>query len=184
MNIDSRLLEDFKRGRIDEFYAIVYPSLLSFVTSILGEKNSFLAEDCVQEAIFKTYSSREIFNKPQEMHSYLYRCAHNQAISLLRKDSSQQRYAAQEFEQTEDFSIALIRQETLDLLADAIARLPEPLQEVVHLSYGEGLTNQEIATRLGISESGVKKRKMKLIALLRNEVGDTALLLLLMTGVH
>lgn len=180
MNITGQLLEDFKAGHIDEFYTVVYPSLLLFVGRILGPRNAFLAEDCVQEAIYKTYGQRHLFTDVAQLRAYLYSSAHNQAVSLLRKDSSQANYVSQKDVGIEDLSTSIIRQETLDRLAAAIQTLPQELQDVFHLSFEEGLKNQEVAEQLGISESGVKKRKMKMIAILRDYFRDDVLALILL----
>jgi RNA polymerase sigma factor (sigma-70 family) len=174
------LLNDFEEGRIDKFYEVVYPSLLLFVNRILGPKNTFLAEDCVQEAIYKTYGQRHRFIDANQFRAYLYSSVHNQAVSLLRKDNSKANYASQTDLGMEDLSTAIIRQETLDRLARAIATLPPELQDIFHLSFEEGLKNLEVAQRLGISESGVKKRKMKMIGILRDYFKEDTMMLMVL----
>ncbi|MGI6232611.1 MAG: RNA polymerase sigma factor [Prevotella sp.] len=181
MVITAEMLRDFRVGQIDGFFVEVYPSLLSFVLGILGDEQSMLGEDCVQEAIFKSYAIRSSFNTPQQLKSYLYHVAHNNAINLLRKQQSQRNYLSQSFDVSEDLSNAIIRQETLDMLSEAIESLPESLSQIFHLSFEEGLKNAEVATRLGISESLVKKRKAKMIAELRNRMGvSPAVLMMIM----
>lgn len=63
-----------------------------------------------------------------------------------------------------------IEQETLELLLDAIRRLPERYQRIFELSFEQGLKNAEIAVILGVSESAVKKQKHALITYLRNDL--------------
>ncbi len=188
MVITAEMLRDFRVGQIDGFYVEVYPSLLSFVLGILGDEQSLLGEDCVQEAIFKSYAARTSFDTPQHLKSYLYHVAHNNAVSLLRKQQSHRNYLSQSFDESEDLSNAIIRQETLDRLSEAINSLSEPLREIYHLSFEEGLKNAEVASRLGISESLVKKRKTRMIRELRNKMGVTTpvlmMLLMMKLGMH
>ena len=55
MRIDVNMMEHFQKGDMESFYLDVYPSLLRYATRVLGEDQAFMAEDCVQEAVFKVY---------------------------------------------------------------------------------------------------------------------------------
>jgi len=46
---------------LDAFYAETYAGLLLFAARKLGSDYAFLAEDCVQDAIFSTYQKRSDF---------------------------------------------------------------------------------------------------------------------------
>ena len=58
------------------------------------------------------------------------------------------------------------------MLFTAIDNLPESYKAIVEMSFDEGLKNAEIAKRLGISESAVKKRKARMLDNLRNSMRD------------
>ena len=71
----------------------------------------------------------------------------------------------------DDISVAMISQETFDMLYAAIDALPDRYREIFALSFEQGLKNTEIASRLGLSEIGVKKRKARMLEILRVKLG-------------
>ena len=182
MELTSSIYHSFQSGRLDDFYTRVYPSLLLFAARNLGDNYAFLAEDCVQDAIYQAYQRRSTFGTPSYLKSFLYQCIHNSAVSILRKYDSQQHYSHSQTGNAEpDPATAIIEQETLDLLFDAIDRLPGDLRQVFELSFEEHLTNLEAGQRMGISESGFKKKKAKMIVLLRQQFSDNAKMQFLIT---
>ena len=180
MIISKQVFTDFQAGRIQGFYHEVYPSLLTYAVRCLGETYGYLAEDCVQESIFKAYNHSSEFLTANQLKNYLYICIHNDAVSVLRKHYSRQNYLREQVDMEEDVNRAIIEQETIDLLYDAISRLPDDLHTVFTLSFEQGLKNAEVGQRMGISESAVKKKKAKMIQLLRDYfAGNEKVLVLL-----
>ena len=169
----------FMEGHIEAFYKVAYAPLIIFAERLLGAEMAYLAEDCVQDAVFEVYAKRGKMTSPAHLKQFLYRCVHNNAISFLRKNQSRDRYLSSDgSEAEEDHSLELIRQETFERLAFALHQLPTELQEMAILVFNEGLSGQEIADRLGISLSGVKKRKARLLERLRPLVSDDSLMIL------
>ena len=64
----------------------------------------------------------------------------------------------------------VIDQETQLLLYNAIQNLPDKERRIFELSFIEGLKNVEIAERLGVSDSTVKKTKAKALEILREKL--------------
>lgn len=171
MIIADTTLRSFQDGKIEPFYNEVYPSLLTYAARILGNEYAFLAEDCVQDAVFNAYGHREDFVSGMQFKAFLYTCVHNNAVSVIRKNKSHDNYMQLRNDRNDtkyDMESAMIEQETLDLLYDAIERLPKEMQQIFELSFEQGLKNAEAAEVLGISESMVKKRKAKMISILRD----------------
>ena len=81
-------------------------------------------------------------------------------ISLDRKKKSRDRYASQ-LENEAFFNNSLIDTETQALLYRAICALPSKERRVLELSFVEGMKNIEIAEKLGVSNSMVKKLKAR-----------------------
>lgn len=54
-DIDVQMLNEFKQGRLEMLYRRLYPALLLYAVRYAGEQNSFLAEDCVQNAVFNLW---------------------------------------------------------------------------------------------------------------------------------
>ena len=180
MEITNQILSDFKAGRIYGFYNEVYPSLLLYATRCLGANHGFLAEDCVQECVFKAFSKSSDFGSPFQLKSYLYICIHNYAVSVLRKSNSSMRYISEQDNFDEDISRSIIYQETIDLLYRALKELPDDLYQVYELSFERGMKNAEVAQIMGLSESSIKKKKAQMIHFLRERFGSDKNFLLLL----
>ena len=180
----EQVFQEFKAGRIERFYQEAYAKLLVYASRILGGDYAFLAENCVQDAVCKAYEQRETFNSSIAFKAFFYTCIHNMTIDILRKNRAQANYLAQQEVET-NFLNGIIEQETLNLLHDAIRRLPEKYRRIFELHFEEGLKNAEIAQRLGVTESAIKKQKAQMLELLRKDLkqklGDdrTALLMFL-----
>lgn len=171
MQLTQTILYDFKAGKLDSFYSEAYTSLLSYATRILTPEYAFLAEDCVQDCIFRSYQQRHSLTDPSRWKSLLYTSVHNSAISILRHHSAQQHYLSTNDNLTEqDISLSIIEQETLDLLFSAIDSLPEKYRTLFTLSFEQGLSIPEIADQLNLSISGVKKQKSKMLTILRDKI--------------
>ena len=169
---EEQILLDFTNGRIDSLYREWYRKLILYASRQLGYDLGFMAEDCVQEAIYKTYQARNTLNSPFAFKSFLYACVHNQTVSILRKQSARENYLSSS-EEEEDFQNSYIEQETLDLLFHAIDNLPPKYKMLFDLSFEQGLKNAEVAKILSVSESAVKKQKAFLIQRLRDELKKT-----------
>jgi len=168
----------FLQGDIDSFYKDVYPSLIVFTRRLLPGDLAYLAEDCVQDSIFRLYQRRGEMASAERAKGSLFVCIHNAVVSYIRKHNSQLHYASQDdgdFE--DDFSTELIRKETIDNLMLAVDRLPEDMRLLCAMIFREGLRTADIASRLNMTESGVKKKKRRLLALLRKTLSPDALML-------
>lgn len=187
MTVYGQIYDDFNGGDITSFYKVMYPELLVYVSRILGDEFSFLAEDCVQDAVLKTYNRRTEFQSPLQWKVFLYTCVRNNAITVLRKGHAHSNYLDQRNGQTvenNNLMLDIIEQETLSLLYEAIAALPEELRQIFDLSFEQGLRNAEVAAQLNVAEVTVKKRKARLVSLLRDNLRgkiDKQLLLVLLT---
>ena len=107
--------------------------------------------------------------------SFCYTSIRNSIVSLDRKQRAKERYVSQ-LEDEVVFNNSVIDQETQLLLHNAIQALPVKEREIFEMCYVEGLKNMEVAERLGVSESTVKKVKAKALDFLKDRL-DPALFL-------
>lgn len=77
--------------------------------------------------------------------------------------------------------MAIIEQETLDLLHQAVSELPEKYRQVFEFSFEQGLSYAEAAEQLGITIDGYNKRRAKMIGILRKRFKDNEQFLMLLT---
>lgn len=182
MQISEQIYEDFKRGHIDSLYREGYASMKAFAARYLTDNYAMMAEDCVQDAIEQAFLTRTSFISPSQIKAFLYTCIRNNCVSLLRKTTSRANYISQqEISEEEHLSAAIIEQETLDLLYQAVNALPDKYRQVFELGYEQGLSYKEAAQQLGITIDGYNKRKSKMISLLRERFKGNEQLLLLLT---
>lgn len=173
MATDETLLNEFKSNRLDSFYECVYPSLLMFAAANLTPKFSFLAEDCVQDAIFSAYRKRQDFYSFSSLKSYIYTCIKNAVVSILRKDKAGSNYKsgiASTAVSSANLNDEIEAQEIHRAIFNALDELPQIYRDTFELSFVDGLSNAEVAQRLGISVSAVKKRKASIKLHLHEEL--------------
>jgi RNA polymerase sigma factor (sigma-70 family) len=165
----EQALYDFINGDLDNFYTIMYSPLIAYAVRYLGDNYSFLAEDCVQDAVESAYNKRDDFEFSWQLNSYIFTCVHNNCISLIRKSKRQINLQEQENSSDEEISAGMIEQETIDMLHRAINELPEKYRQIFELNYNQGLKMKEVADALDITFETLKKRKAKMFTLLREQ---------------
>ena len=82
---DLQVLQAFKKGQLELFYRRIYPGLLLYAVKNAGDRHDFLAEDCVQNAIFNAWKRRDSFDSIYTLKSFLYSCVQNGALNYLNK---------------------------------------------------------------------------------------------------
>ncbi len=139
------------------------------ILRIVGNEEE--AEEALQETFINACEKVRTFREESQLGTWLYRIATNAALMHLRK----RKHAPVSLDasvETEDGSIqpqnladwrfdphrTVINDELRDLLERAIRELPETLRVVFILRELEGLSTQETAKALGISESATKVR--------------------------
>ncbi len=166
------IYRSFSSGDLVPFYENLYPGLLVYAARQLGDDLSYLAEDCVQDAIMNSYTERHKLKNSMTWYSYILKCIFHSSVDLVRKHRSYSDYLGSRGsdELTPELDVAILEQETLEMLYHAIESLPPKYREILRMSYLEGLKNSEIAERLGVAEITVKKQKAKLLAMLRDRL--------------
>jgi RNA polymerase sigma-70 factor (ECF subfamily) len=138
---------------------------------ILGRREE--AEDILQEALLTAYEKIETFQERAAITSWLYRIVVNAALMRVRQrgraaetaldppgppmtETGYHAHTVADWTASPDN--ALLRQEALMLLRQAVDRLPPGYRAVYVLAEIEGLTHQEISQLLELSVGAVKVR--------------------------
>lgn len=126
------------------------------------------AEDLVQE-LYLRIAQRAGTEPVENPSAYLYRVGSNLMLDLLRHEQRQSRKAAAfataeqtsggRDEQPDQMRILAARQQ-LERIAEAVSRLPAPVQRAFRLHKLEGLSHAETAAAMGVSRSSVEKYLM------------------------
>lgn len=141
------------------------------------------SEEIVQEVFLSLYLNRKKADITSSLEAWLktalkYKVFNNyrsQQVHLLHLDEIIRQNEISPLRPDEELTLKEIKRR----LEVASAKLPDKCQQVFMLSRFEHLSQQEIASRLGISLSTVKKHLTKAIAVMRTEFRDDTGMLLL-----
>lgn len=175
MTETDEIFHQFVAGRMAPFYERYYPGLVMYAGRLLGSELDWMADDCVQDAVIDTFQKRHLFETAGQWRAHINTCIYNRSMSALRRLYAMRNYVEMGSVMAgheEDATRALIEHETLDTLYAAIRNLPPDYRELLHMSFEKGMKNAEIAAALQVAEITVKKRKVKLLEMLRKNMGD------------
>lgn len=140
------------------------------------------AEDAMQDAFMKSYSHLAGFQEGSRFYTWLVRIAANEALMRLRKRRPNQ-FSLDEPTETEDDVVPrqiqdwgpspeqrYAQTEMQDILDEAIASLGPDFRVTFILRDVEGLSTQETAEAMGISEAAVKSRLLRARLRLRQKL--------------
>jgi RNA polymerase sigma factor (sigma-70 family) len=164
---DGQYVERSRDGRPEDFRLLVeryQRPLFAYLSSRLG--NTLEAEEAAQESFVRAFVSLKKLRKPESFYAWLLGIAGRVLKEQFRALQRRQRESAiAESLSAENHGAALEYP-----LEEAIAVLPESYRQVILLRYYEGLSCQEVATRLGMPLGTVTKTLSRAYALLRQEL--------------
>jgi len=179
-------LEALKSGNREAFAKLVEetsPQIYQIALRILG--NAQDAEDALQETYIKALHSLPDFEGRSNLNTWLYRIVVNEALMIIRKhktspltlDESDQDYAVA----TDQMKIVgwqslpegeLLSNEARFFLDKAVMNLSPVLRVVFVMRDLQGLSIQQTAETLGITDSTVKTRLSRARLALRQELSQ------------
>src|SRR6266436_7600976 len=140
------------------------------------------AEDAMQDAFMKAYSHLDKFHEDSRFYTWLVRIAANEALMRLRKRRPNQVSLDEPIEGEDDFIPQQIQDwgpspeqryaqtEMRDILRGVIDDLAPDFRVVFVLRDVEGLSTEETAEAVGISEAAVKSRLLRARLKLRQKL--------------
>jgi RNA polymerase sigma-70 factor (sigma-E family) len=147
-----------------EFFRATWPRLFRTTYGVAGDR--LLAEDALQTAFAKAYTSWQRVQAAQHPEAYVRRMAVNEVLSVLRRPW----YRAERSSEVPDRQgVPSPEGPTADRDAvwQAVRALPPRQRAVVVLRYYEDLSEAEIADVLGCSRGTVKSTASSALANLR-----------------
>jgi RNA polymerase sigma-70 factor, ECF subfamily len=167
----------------EQLFRHYYNSLCNYANGILN--NADEAEDIVQQVMITIWDKRNSLQITASLKSYIYRSVHNTALNRIRKQKMIAGYeAAKQYSVTAAdivTSNAVISNELNRLIGIAVNKLPEQCRMVFKLSRFESMKYAEIADHLGISVKTVENHMGKALRLLRIELKDFLIWLILIS---
>ena len=150
----------------DRYRAILFGLLMR----ILNNREE--AEDVLQELFLQVWRRAADFDETRgRPFTWLVTMARSRGIDRLRALTSRERVAQEgardETEAVSDAATDAFRSEQRGLVTNALAQLPDEQKRPLMLAYFDGLTQSEIAARLGAPLGTVKTRMRTGLAKLR-----------------
>jgi RNA polymerase sigma-70 factor, ECF subfamily len=174
---DVKLLHAIARGdegalaRLYDAYRVI---LFGLLVRILNSREE--AEDILQEVFLQVWRRAGDFDENRgRPFTWLVTLTRSRAIDRLRLLAARQRLAvAAERDQPDQASDAFsdtVRSGQREIVRQALAELPEEQRHTLMLAYFEGLTQSEIASKLGAPLGTVKTRMRSGMIKLRTLLG-------------
>jgi RNA polymerase sigma-70 factor (ECF subfamily) len=157
----------------DRFGRVAYSVILAIV------RDGSLAEDLVQETFLRVWNRIHAFEAGRgSLGPWLLAIARNRAIDHLRSLSSRMDRNAYELDVREhpslfvDMERDVLNTDHARVIRSAIAKLSANQQKVIELAYYEGLSQTEMAERMGEPLGTVKTWVRAALKHLREELGQ------------
>jgi RNA polymerase sigma-70 factor (ECF subfamily) len=168
----------------EQLYALYFPRLYTFALKIIAD--SGLAKDVVQSVFIKLWETHGSFQLKYP-EAFLYRMVRNASLNYVRhlkvvenlKSQVKNQYLGEELyyiDMVGNEPYILIEEELQQKVIEVMSSLPDKCRQVFRMSRIDGLKNQEIADRLGISLKTVEKHISKALAVYREQFADYLLM--------
>lgn len=171
---DRDLIAKARRGDVEAYNLLVSRwerRVFNYLLRLVGHRED--AMDVSQEVFLKAYQNLPKLDEAAKFSSWLFRIAHNEAFSMLRRrrpegDLPAERGAA-------NSSARLLPIELSLAVEKALSRLTEEQREAVLLKVYQGFKFEEMAEILGCPVSTVKSRLYTALELLKTSLSPALL---------
>lgn len=167
---EQRLIQAVAQGDRQAFEMLYdrYASVVfGLALKMLGDRE--VAEEAVQEIFWRVWQRAKSFDPSRAFAPWLFGIAHNYCIDELRRRRARPQPVYEDDDHPvlssiaddADVSEAALQSEQRRVVLNALRELPTEQRQALELAYFGGLTQQEIATRLG-NPLGTIKTRMRL----------------------
>lgn len=175
----GQLLTSLQKGDEEAFayiFKTFYSPLFNYAGRILRDDEQ--ANDVVQDTFCRLYENRSNITIHISLKSYLYRSVYNNCIDLIRHkkvanayvDAKMLDFYFSRIIQLPEAELKMLDEDIGEAIREAIAHLPERCRQIFCLSKLEGLSNKQIAEKLGISVKTVETQMTTAFVRLRKEL--------------
>lgn len=157
----------------DALFRAYYAPLCRYAAT-LAEGDWDEAEDIVQQVFVKLWEQRAALDVRWSLRAYLYKMVHHRCLNRLRDARTRERYKVFNAEQLEKQAVHPTGPvtELSERIQKALAALPTECRRIFELSRFEELKYREIADQLGISIKTVETQMGKALRILRVELAE------------
>ena len=155
---DLSLVKEVKSGSVSAFQTLYMRHLDAIYRYFFFQtKDKFLSEDLAQDVFIRIWKAINSYDEEKgAFTSWMYRIAHNLLIDHYRGKKALHLKEGLEASYSEDWLEKLDRDEKLEKIKEALAKLPQDYQEVVILRFFEDLGVEEVSIIVGKSEENIR----------------------------
>lgn len=184
---DTQLLQLFKSGdesAYEEIYRRYWSLIFIAGMKVLSDEDE--VKDIVQDVFLSLWTNISTIQINNSLNVYLYSAVRYKMLDRIRHNKVKGNYLLS----LHDYSEAahhltdgkVIEKELITAIENAIALLPDKMRAVYELSRNEQLSHKEIARILNISDKTVKKQINNALKLLKIELVDVIILLIILNS--
>ncbi len=156
------------RQQFEEIFHTFYPRVKAFALRMLHSEGD--AEDITQDIFAKLWSQAEVLPEIRLLDSYIFRMVKNSVLNHIRHRNLGRIYFEKSVERFADMYELLHARETEAIIDSVVEAMPPQRKNIFVMSRSEGLSNQEIANRLGISRRTVDCHIMLVLTQLKKSL--------------
>jgi RNA polymerase sigma-70 factor, ECF subfamily len=163
---DRDLIAQARRGNVDAYNVLVSRwerRVFNYLLRLVAHREDAL--DLSQDVFLKAYQNLRKLDDPAKFPAWLFRIAHNEAYSLLRKNRPDGELAVEP--RSGEASARMYPIELSLTVQSALGRLSEDQREAVLLKIYQGFKFEEMAEILACPVSTVKSRLYTALDLLK-----------------
>lgn len=163
----EQMTDDYKQ-QFEEIYTEYYTRLYFFALHIVGEEE--VAKDLLNDVFTSLWKCFMTIDK-SNIHSYLFTSIRNRAVDYLRRNIQKKKYS-DEYIREASVYYSEYSDENERMVEEMMHQLQPPTDVILRMCYLEGMKYTEVAEKMGISKSTVKKHIMKALRTLRELYGS------------
>ena len=168
---------------LEQLFRELFIPLCNFAKGFVMDGDA--AKEIVKDVFINLWNKKETIEQEKSVKAYLFQSVRNRSLNYIRDHKKfRSHYLDLEIEleiPTEEYDF-LVGEETQRKIETAIQKLPEKCREVFELNRFEEMKYNDIAAKLGISVKTVEVHMSKALKILREELKDLLVLLLLFLG--
>jgi RNA polymerase sigma-70 factor (ECF subfamily) len=151
---------------LEDIWAQFATRLRFFIRGRVADDAS--AEDILQNVFLKVQQRLGTLRGVEKIEAWVHQIARNAIVDHFRSQRPMDELPEDLPESFENITDEAEKAALLAAFRRMITELPEPYREAIQLTELDGLAQQELATRLGISLSGAKSRAQRGRVMLKN----------------
>jgi RNA polymerase sigma-70 factor (ECF subfamily) len=171
---DQNLFLQLKSGSKEAFRTLFDRYGLRIHRFALGYlKSDHDAEELVQEVFLKLWDKRESLDSSKNTKGFIFKIAVNAIYDFIRRKNIQkafQEFASQNPANSDETWHEVVYNDMLAQMNQLISQMPEQRQKVFKLSREDGLSNDEISQKLGLSKRTIENQLYRATAFLKKNL--------------